>query len=426
MDHKNESGQYSSAIAARAAQGATALHTPSCPSHGSIRLVCLCVWWTRKREYYEYARAAHECEPTASSMPMEFGACEPLRRSLLGEPSHAMTGHAGGSWSYCTHVTKYGMNFDFGLAQALLTLSPRSTLEFGCGLGLYTSFLHRALRTVPSVAMEPQPMPSSIFGSSSTRSAHEWPEQLVGDFVTRSGAHETCEMELPRVELVFSIEVAEHIPPHLHDTLADLLVRHTSRFLVFSAGRPGQSGHGHIGNRQKHEWLTMFQRRGLISLNRTTAAIASASRNPEIRRNVMAFALPHTTTALGSTAVSDSLFDPFAGIIGHWQPVNYADTSAVLSGAAKLGDVTCMRGVTPSGKSRGGCNAAVAAPLSYSADPRVRRTLNLSGEIIAWPPGVHNRLRKGELEIWPNLIRQLSVECFAFGRVKSPMAVQSS
>ena len=105
-------------------------------------------------------------------------------------------------------MAKYGFNFDFGLAQALLTLAPHSTLELGCGLGLYTSFLQRMRATAPSIGIEPQPMPSSIFGSNATP-WQNWPEQLVGNFVVLSHALRDCDSALARAELVFSIEVAE-------------------------------------------------------------------------------------------------------------------------------------------------------------------------------------------------------------------------
>ena len=81
-------------------------------------------------------------------------------------------------------------------------------------------------------------------------------------------------------------QVAEHIPPSLHAALADFLVRHTGGFLVFSAGRPGQRGVGHIGNRPRAEWQAEFTQRGLLYLPNTTNRLRFAARNGEFRKNV--------------------------------------------------------------------------------------------------------------------------------------------
>ena len=65
----------------------------------------------------------------------------------------------------CTHLRTYGLNFDFGVASALLALAPlESSFELGCGLGLYTSWLQRLGRVRLALGIEPNPMPHSIFG----------------------------------------------------------------------------------------------------------------------------------------------------------------------------------------------------------------------------------------------------------------------
>merc|ERR1719413_15496 len=57
-------------------------------------------------------------------------------------------------------------------------------------------------------------------------------------------------------DLVYSFEVAEHIPAKFHDRLVSILANATGKWLVFSAARPGQGGTGHIAEalRTKDEW----------------------------------------------------------------------------------------------------------------------------------------------------------------------------
>ena len=192
--------------------------------------------------------------------------------------------NSGGAWGQCVHLRSYGINVDFGLANVLHSLAPRSSLEFGAGLGTYTSFLQRLGGVDPSIAIEPELMPLSIFGPG------RGSDQLMANVVNASGAVAECEAVLGLFDLVYSIEVAEHLPMSLHGKVADFLVRHTSGFLVFSAGRPGQRGIGHIGNRLGSSWMEMFTSRGMLPLPKTTSRLRSASRNVEHRKNLFAFA----------------------------------------------------------------------------------------------------------------------------------------
>ena len=149
------------------------------------------------------------------------------------------SGRSGGAWGHCAHLRHYGLNVDFGAANFLLQLQPRTSLEFGCGLGLYTGFL-RTMAGTAAIGIEPNRMPAIGF-----RGAAQLAANVIGGKAGSAGAEErACEAALGTFDLVFSIEVAEHLPSDLHGTLADMLVRHTRGFLVFSAGRPGQKGIG--------------------------------------------------------------------------------------------------------------------------------------------------------------------------------------
>ena len=106
------------------------------------------------------------------------------------------------SLSLLASLWQYGLNFDFGLANGLLLLRPHSALEFGCGLGLYVSWLHR-MAGVPGIGVEPNRMPASVFGAGSA-----WPKQLVVNFLNKTDTQALqCETALPRVDLVYTLEV---------------------------------------------------------------------------------------------------------------------------------------------------------------------------------------------------------------------------
>lgn len=65
-----------------------------------------------------------------------------------------------------------------------------------------------------------------------------------------------------KYDLVVSLEVAEHIPEQCADTFISSLVRHASKYIMFSAATPGQGGIGHI-NEQPHEyWHDKFAHHG--------------------------------------------------------------------------------------------------------------------------------------------------------------------
>lgn len=76
--------------------------------------------------------------------------------------------------------------------------------------------------------------------------------------------------ELPegkKADIVYCIEVAEHIHETAHatfcDTLCNNLAEGMNKFLIFSAARPGQDGTGHVACRPAKYWAEEFVRRGL-------------------------------------------------------------------------------------------------------------------------------------------------------------------
>ena len=213
-------------------------------------------------------------------------------QQLLRRPSaHSSTnrhtsGRNGGQWGYCSHLKEYGLNFDFGLANALIALAPSDSFELGCGLGLYSSWLQRMAGADPALGVEPNPMPVAIFGDPAARG----PLQLVANLVNSSDATvRTCRASL-KFDLALSLEVAEHAPRILHSDFADLLAVAARKFVVLSAGHPGQPGRGHISNRKAGEWVEEFRRRGLSLLWNSTGQFRLVARNIRFRQNLLVFA----------------------------------------------------------------------------------------------------------------------------------------
>lgn len=213
-------------------------------------------------------------------------------------------GQEGGAWTYCTHLLIYGTNLDIGLANFLATkLRPLSAFELGPGLGLYLDFLRRFSMPTPRtlVGAEPESMVSA--GVLKTAESAHGPYQLAVDICSQAFPLE----KLGEFELVFTIEVLEHVDASLHSCFIDALVSLTGKWLVFSAARPGQGGHGHVAERSAEEWVAEFTYRGMLHVSAHSEALRDlcSARNVNHKRNMLFFRKHGTEVAPG-------MFDPSA------------------------------------------------------------------------------------------------------------------
>ena len=82
-----------------------------------------------------------------------------------------------------------------------------------------------------------------------------------------------------RFDLVYSFEVAEHVPSQMLPTLVTTLAAATGRFLVFSAAKPGQPGTGHIKGSMltKRKWVKLFSQQGLVLMPKLSAVVARSA-----------------------------------------------------------------------------------------------------------------------------------------------------
>lgn len=71
--------------------------------------------------------------------------------------------------------------------------------------------------------------------------------------------------DLPKVDLAYSIEVAEHLPEALADQFVGYLGGRAD-LVIFSAAFPGQGGQGHINEQPKEYWRSKFEASGFVFL----------------------------------------------------------------------------------------------------------------------------------------------------------------
>jgi 2-polyprenyl-3-methyl-5-hydroxy-6-metoxy-1,4-benzoquinol methylase len=187
-----------------------------------------------------------------------------LLTPLKQTSTDAHQGNTGGDWSWCTHIVGYGYNFDEGLASFLaFQLTPASTFEFGCGIGLYCDYLVRHGKVAGKVVgAEPSDMQGAgVFG----RAGIQYPQHLMMNILEATDEERSA---LGKFDLVYTIEVAEHVPAGLHRVMMQVLKSLTTKYLVFAAARPGQAGTGHLGRSMftREEWKVRWESTGLFHL----------------------------------------------------------------------------------------------------------------------------------------------------------------
>lgn len=128
------------------------------------------------------------------------------------EEEGKLHGIRGGQWSPLTHIRCYGLNTAPMFMRFLaFAIQPRSALEIGCGLGTTADFVARFTPGGSMVTcLEPEPMLEEVFG----RRSLPWrPTQLAVNLVAPEAQACQSAMLSRSFDLVYSLEVAEHISP---------------------------------------------------------------------------------------------------------------------------------------------------------------------------------------------------------------------
>jgi len=202
-----------------------------------------------------------------------------VNRSLNQEKMPTV-GCRGGAWSLNTHHAFGTSIVNSGLGDFITTkICPASLLEFGSGTGDLASYIVCKLPHVHGCCIEPLvPAPPKL------PITLEW---LNVDILNKNDSR----VPPGPYDLVLSIEVAEHIERNHHSFLFDFLAERASNWVVFSAARAGQGGHGHVAERPEKEWHDEWVSRGFYFCESLTemARKMCNQRNINHRRNLMVF-----------------------------------------------------------------------------------------------------------------------------------------
>ena len=201
-------------------------------------------------------------------------------------------GFEGGEWTACTHLKVYGLNLaTYFLRFLAFHIAPKTALEFGCGLGTTADYLARFVPGGSEVTcIEPEAMLGEVFNRHPTR-----PSQLAVNVFKDEGWPCAEELIQRQFDLVYSIEVAEHIPAEFHPKFVQLLSASVKPggHLVFAAARPGQGGTGHIdeSSRTREEWIELFSNSGydlqeVLHLSRMARQSAYPERSYDLYANL--------------------------------------------------------------------------------------------------------------------------------------------
>jgi hypothetical protein len=194
----------------------------------------------------------------------------------------AIQGGEGGAWSADSHFALYPGNLNEGLARFIIEeIQPSNFLEFGSGIGLLAQRIAASLPLEPSYCIEP----SIIIESASPALS------FVNCDILTSPAPQGLNQKF---DLVISVEVMEHIALDHHEAAFDFLAARAARYVVFSAARPNQGGHGHVAERLEEDWRGEWVSRGFKFSSHLTALARdmSDSKNINHRRNLQVFSAP--------------------------------------------------------------------------------------------------------------------------------------
>jgi SAM-dependent methyltransferase len=155
------------------------------------------------------------------------------------------------------------------LSRTLELYSPGSVLDLGCGTGRSLDFF--LARGIDVVGVE---------GSSLAIRHARHPERIRRHDLNHP-------LDLGRTfDLVWCLEVVEHIHPSYLEVFMPTITRH-SDVIVLSAARPGQGGEGHFNEQPPEYWIAVFARFGFAEDREATAALRAV--DEVFAENMLAF-----------------------------------------------------------------------------------------------------------------------------------------
>lgn len=142
-----------------------------------------------------------------------------------------------------THVDKDC--FQVGV-QIQLDWSPKSVIDFGCGIGSFIEGMKKE--------------GCQVIGYEYSKDAKEFTSSSLSPYIHYIDLTKH-EIYNPK-EFSICVEVAEHLEEKHSEHLVKMICDNTKKLAIFSAAGVGQEGHGHINCQPKQYWVNLFEKQG--------------------------------------------------------------------------------------------------------------------------------------------------------------------
>lgn len=146
----------------------------------------------------------------------------------------------------------------------------KTVYDFGCGLGDYLYKLTKAYPDIVATGFEGHQTNVNF-------------NNVVKQDLSKS-------IDLPKVDLVISIEVGEHIPKEFEQTFIDNIVKHSNKHIILSWAIVNQTGLGHINCQNNDYIIPEMNKRGWVFDQDTTNSFRSNMPDGNyLRKSLMIF-----------------------------------------------------------------------------------------------------------------------------------------
>ena len=235
---------------------------------------------------------------------------------------------------------EFGKMIDVPLAQYIMEIYLKSgtqgiqplhekdsVLDVGSGPGAYLKFFHsKGFQRAAGIE-------NANFGElayyDSRKDFRKGPIQLQLDMFEEEKVSDKikCAMDVNSFTLVFSLEVAEHIPREKHCDFINLLSSLTNNCIIFSAGHIGQGGSGHISNRNILDWQNEWLHHGYTVDIEKTCSLRKRATLKWFKSNLSVFCKLKTNLVPVDCETDTFPVEPFENYYQTrvWQPENVSD-----------------------------------------------------------------------------------------------------
>lgn len=182
-----------------------------------------------------------------------------------------------GQW---TSTTFTGHCYDNGLAQGLLRLLPymgvKTIADLGCGPGWYVALFRKYGYEADGYDGNPnvEKMSAPLFAN--------------GFYCQCANLTDELEADEP-FDMVFSLEVGEHIPNKWEDTYLDNLARNSAKYIIMSWAIDGQKGDGHVSCHPNHYIIGKMFERGFFFSTPVSRYLRSCASLFWLKHTIMVF-----------------------------------------------------------------------------------------------------------------------------------------